>query len=152
MQSTLMINQSILAGNQFSGNTVPADAMGPAIPVKRPPPAGKPSSWSYNGLTGGGLFDFFVPGSPGLPIQRYPLHIERIVLNLGDAVTWTLDILTDDGNGNALTLNLLTQAVGNSYINFGLLGRIMPGEKLVLTTAGATSDMHAQIVASKMNR
>jgi len=151
MQSTLTINQSILAGNQFSGDVVPTDAVGPSDPIKSR--SGAPSSWSYNDLIDGGLFDFFVPGSPGLPVQRYPLSIERIVLNLGDASTWRLDVLTDDGNGNLLTLKLLDEvlASGNTYVSFGRLGKIMPGEKIILTTIGATSAMHAQIVTSKMH-
>jgi hypothetical protein len=154
MQSTLMINQNVLAGNQFSGDVSPTDAEGPSSPVKRPPPAGTPSSWSYNDLVDGGLFDFFVPGSPGLPVQKHSLQIDRIVLNLGNAASWTLDVLTDDGNGNPLTLNLLNSVdvAGNTLEQFTVFGKIFPGEKLILTTVGATTALFAQIAVSPLSR
>lgn len=134
----LVINQNMLAGNNFGG-VAPEDASGPAEPIDTPP------ARTFNDLVNGGLYEFLTD------TEKYALQVERLVLDMGDAVSWVLAVRTTNGDGVTVDVTLVdsTGAGGNTYESFDTIGKIMPGEELVLTSSGATTAMRAQISASK---
>lgn len=126
-----LISQQLNAGNNFDGSAPSGDVEQDGDRAK------------YHNLTAGGLFDFeFKQSVKGL----------RILLELGDASDWSLELRTTDGDGNTYDSVLYERAdfTSNSVIihepNLFHLDR---GETLRLTTSGASSSMFASISVSR---
>lgn len=128
--------QIMEAGNNFN-NALPANADGPVQPSA---PAGQPLQ-VYDGLTEGGVFFFDM---------AKPFIIKRIMLNLGAATGWQLDMVS---NGTVTTL-YDRAGQGNSSvltISGDNLGLLLPGDRLLLSSVGASTRITAEIVVSTWN-
>jgi hypothetical protein len=100
----------------------------------------------YDPATFGGVFDFpwIVPQTiDGLSVGSVQTwRVERILLQLTNAATWSLSIRQSDGTDVVVA----NQVGGNDRVIYGVI--LIGDERLVLVTGGATQVLRARIYAA----
>lgn len=127
-----LISQQLNAGNNFSGAAPDGGSK-----------TEEGSRIEHYDLTAGGEFDFG---------YNVPLKGLRILLDLGDATDWTLEIRSKDGSGTTHDFVVYEFAdFGTNKVNIHgqAVLQLDKGETLRLTTTGASSSLFASVMVSR---
>lgn len=132
------IAQGLTAGNNFDGSA-------PARNGSEVEPNGEGESvWRYPNLDAGGEFDW--------PHDAYPREVRRIFLDLGDASSWKVDLVTTDAEENEVIHQILSESDFGGSTSIDVHGRALfvmgHDDVLRLTTNGATEELFASILVA----
>ena len=122
--SVRTIEHKIAAGSQFDG-TAPAGSPTLADDLE-----------AYAEGTSGGLFDFDHPS---------PLKIVQVAIKFGGQSAWSLNLVDRDG----IEVELLSGSTETSIVDTACNAVVLQGQKLKLTTTGATTAMRARVSLSR---